>query len=277
MTERKLEPHETPRRIAFKQQVEEGRIINSIGKVPCANVDGISLTLVPGTSITSYKDLCAKLYVAGDRTKRAATIINFFTGDLLEQGEQMFGESAACVFGVDAMWSEEYVNLVRKISRSIPPELRDPQFSWHFYMRMSSAGCTHEEMRHYLALAGEYVKAGHTNHKHLTLEVINDDKVEKLLKDLPKDKQDSLRKQYRNENTTWRKVQKAIKDGTFELEHKPSISEAAIKIVDETPELCATGEIRDKAIGAMLQLVEMIKENKVVSNRKMPDRLKGWA
>ena len=242
--------------VKHKQSVEVEKISNEIDRLKCATMTSkYSLSLTPGAHIQSYRELCSKLYVAGAQMDYFKTIINFLVGDALNQGEQVYGEESACIFGVDVQWSEGYVHNVRRIASVIPPEYRDPRYSWHFYMDLAGSSLSPTELAEYIDMARAYQDEGHPNWRSITVDVLNDRKVEEALEVLGTEgEKTKWRQSYRQARRHWRTVKKEIEQGKEPPEKLITVRQYIIDLVDKHPQIPNNSTVRDAVIEQMWEL-----------------------
>jgi hypothetical protein len=141
--------------------------------------------LRPTSTINQYQDIIGRLAVESQRVDQVDAMIRFLIGDMLVQGEEIFGEDYACVFGVQIKWAYATVQNIIRVSRVIPPEIRKIGLSHRFYTDIAAAELPRDIMHGFVRLAENYKAEGRSKWRRDVLEKVQEYKVDELTKDLP--------------------------------------------------------------------------------------------
>jgi len=154
----------------------------------CASMTSpTSLVLDPDADIASYRKLVSTINNEGTRGERLDTMLKFLMGDVLNQGEDVYGEESHCVEGVELQWEDRTVYNVCLAARKVPPENRKLALSHRMHVDLSTL--EKDEQKFYLDVAEQRYFAGVRNFRKSVLDQLNDDKCRKLIMALPVDEQ----------------------------------------------------------------------------------------
>lgn len=186
----------------------------------CAEItkDG-ALILDPNADINSYRQLIRTLAANNDKADKLTTMLRFMIGDALLQGEDIYGEDAACVLGVELNWKSSTIGNVRYIARNIPPENR--RFNLSYSMHKDVAALSKDDQAYYLNMATE-IQAKDVD-GHYQTEVrnrIEHDGVMSALVNVPADERDKWLDIYEKHKPHFTHL-KAMVEGRMPLPHDP--------------------------------------------------------
>jgi hypothetical protein len=180
-----------------------------------------SVMLRPDATIAQYQDVIGRLATEGNRLDCVESMVKFLIGDILAQGEGVFGEDHACVYGVQLKWALTTINNIVRTAKSIPPEMRRISLSHRFYCDIAGANLEHDILSNFIKLAEEYKQEGRSHWRNDVLEKVTDFKVEEMLRGLPILERDRWYQLWSNHGRPhWRKLKGWI-DGTLVAPYDP--------------------------------------------------------
>ena len=169
-----------------------------------------AIVLDPNADINSYRQLIRNLYLDASRSDKLLSLIRFMVGDALGQGEDIYGEDANCVMGVELKdWAFGTIENMRYVARHVPPENRHLNLSWT--MHKDVANLSHEQQRYYLDAATE-LQRDHQYGWYRTevLKRIRHDGAMTVLAKVSKDKRDYWMDIYEKFNPHYTKLEEMI-------------------------------------------------------------------
>uniref|UniRef100_A0A6M3IH45 Uncharacterized protein n=1 Tax=viral metagenome TaxID=1070528 RepID=A0A6M3IH45_9ZZZZ len=199
---------------------EAETVIHRIASFKCAEVNTpCSLVIRPGAAIASYRKTVEALSFYAERSRKLDTMLRFMVGDALNHGEEVYGESYACVYGAELRgWDISTVHNVRSIARRVLPENRVIGLS--FRMHADLASLTGDEQRQYLARAQKMQDSGETAFRRIVLRQLNEDKGNAIIAGLPDHKQDYWGEVFSRGDIHYTKLQAMI-DGQLPVPATP--------------------------------------------------------
>lgn len=188
-------------------------LANMVSKFQCcAEVTGpCSLQLEPTASIHSWRTMIRSLNHKAIQMDRVMTMIKFFIGDALVQGEQIYGEEFACVFENELnLWTYGYTRQVMQAAANIAPERRRMRLSFKIHRMI--AMLPPDEQEYYLQIAENYFSQDSQTYIRETRRALNAAKTAELLATVPVDDREKWLDIVRQFDPYYTKLRKWIKD-----------------------------------------------------------------
>ena len=132
-------------------------------------------------ALRSYRSLCKAFQGADVSSGSAKCLRNFYIGDTLNQAEEIFGESYACVLGTDLKLSEKSISNIRWCARNIDEDVRQPYKVPNWRLHCDVAPMDRDRQEYYLERAAELVGIYPYEYLRRIREVIKSDKIASLI------------------------------------------------------------------------------------------------
>jgi len=223
-----------------------------------------SIMLRPEATLAQYQDLTGRLYKESQRLDCVELMIKFMVGDLLAQGEGVFGEDYACVFGVQLNWALVTINNIIRTARNIPPDLRRLNLSYRFYQDIAGADLPRDILNNYISLADTYKREGNPKWRKEVLDLISEYKVDGLMADMHSEEREKWYTLWTDQGRpNWRVVEGWV-DGTKEIPFDPTpVGKFVVRLLDERlPEAgfsgLTYGQVRQAVADAMIDLANAV-------------------
>lgn len=167
----------------------------------------LSLRVRSNLPFGSYEEMIKQLSIAVEAGDRYSTMAKFLIADALNQGEEIYGESWAQVFGPDMTWDYKYVRRIMSLGRAIDPEIRSMKLSWYFYLLISNF--PRGDQQRYINVALDNMAIYPKSWVKRTGQFINEEQIERVLNDCKDDNiRTSILDVLEHRTATWRTVRK---------------------------------------------------------------------
>jgi hypothetical protein len=182
----------------------------------------------------------------------------------LAQGEDIFGEEYACVFGVQLRWSLNTINNIVRVARQIPPDIRRIHLSYRFYCDIAGASLDLRALESFIMLAEDYKREGRQKWRKEVLLKLTEHKVqEKLYPMAPEERDRWMGIWLRNGQPHWRKLWGWI-DGTIPVPVDPmAVAEfVALVLKKRLPKdsgAMSYDDVRQVATDCMVDMAKAVK------------------
>lgn len=231
----------------------------------CATIINNGLLIKPHSTMQSWMHLMLELgqmKIAGDIKD---ILFKFYTGDALNQGEDIFGESYAVVLGDVLPFDMSYIDNIRWVCRKVPPENRRLQLkNWRYHQIL--APLSREEQAHFNEIAVPLFESGNKSWCKEMEAAINDFKIKEILMGIEdKEEQQRWNRLARCHKPKWVMFKKWI-TGDAEAPAETMVMADWIKI--RIKDMDVDPDERDKVVTAMFDLAEGLKRHEIVRESK---------
>lgn len=237
-----------------------------INMFDCATMTDKSLILDPTATIDSWRSLLRYLENGAFCDSVIVTMRNFFIGDALNQGHDIFGEEAYCVYGYDlCSLSEGTVNNLRYVARAVPPSVRKLMVHWSTHFAV--APLDEASQKYYLEMAEEMRREEPADYGKRIKRQINEDKILEAIMKLPEEEREKwfdIHERFPEVNYT--KLRDMI-DGKIPVPHdKESLGDFILAKAKSLISSGWTGGSYEELVDKLMEIATAIKDGEVQWN-----------
>lgn len=138
-----------------------------------------SLRLRSALSFENYTDMIRDLSVAIEAGSRYDTQVKFMIADALNQGEEVYGENWAQIFGDSLNFSYRYMRNIMWVGRAFDPDIRCMRVSFKVHYLL--AGYSRGDQERYIRIAEDLHDRHPSDYNKRLRELINDEKIEQIV------------------------------------------------------------------------------------------------
>ena len=236
---------------------------NWLNKLKCPpTVTMTGLTLDPDATFHEARKLLAGLVRGTIGDQVISTMRNFYIGDVLNQGGDIYGEEWSQVLGTDTGHLEpSTISNLQWCARSIAPDIRRPMVMWTVHM--ACASLDREKQEYYLDYAERERKEDASGYRQRVLDAINRDKIAEVVNRYEGDKREKLLDVVEKHSPSWAQLDKMAKgEIPYPLEKVPAakfVAERAKALVNMGCTGCSYEDLMD----AIMEIVEACKSGAV--------------